>query len=124
MDIYYPLLVCSEYFIRSTIQMYVNYKRYGNLSNFDFLLFYFVIFSCWHLALACLMRHSDLKALDTLQSISVQLVQTVEGLYCKRPIQCLASSEILTPPPPHRPPNVYPPPLARGGGHTRWVGSQ
>ncbi len=24
----------------------------------------------------------------------------VEGLYCKRPIQCLASSEILTPPPP------------------------
>jgi hypothetical protein len=26
--------------------------------------------------------------------------RTVEGLYCKRPIQCLASSEILTPPPP------------------------
>ncbi len=24
----------------------------------------------------------------------------VEGLYCKRPIQCLASSELLTPPPP------------------------
>jgi hypothetical protein len=47
----------------------------------------------------------------------------VEGLlYCKRPIQCLASSEILTPhpltarrvcctPPP-------PPPLVRGVGHT------
>ncbi len=33
---------------------------------------------------------------------------TAEGLYCKRPIQCLASSQILTP---HRP----------GGGHTRWV---
>jgi hypothetical protein len=33
--------------------------------------------------------------------------QTVEGLYCKRPIQCLASSKILTP---HRPVCVYPPP--------------
>jgi hypothetical protein len=33
----------------------------------------------------------------------------VEGLYCKRPIQCLASSEILTPPhplTPHRPASV------------------
>ncbi len=27
------------------------------------------------------------------------LPKPVEGLYCKRPIQCLASSEILTPPP-------------------------
>ncbi len=27
-------------------------------------------------------------------------VPTVERLYCKRPIQCLASSKILTPPPP------------------------
>ncbi len=35
----------------------------------------------------------------------------VEGLYCKRPIQCLASSEVLTPPSPHRP----------WGGHTRLV---
>ncbi len=26
-------------------------------------------------------------------------LSSVEGLYCKRPIQCLASSEILTPPP-------------------------
>jgi hypothetical protein len=39
-------------------------------------------------------------------------IWAVEGLYCKRPIQCLASSEILTPPPPpHRPASV----------HTRWV---
>jgi hypothetical protein len=47
---------------------------------------------------------------------------TVEGLYCKRPIQRLASSEILTPPPPNRSPSVYPPPLpmVRGDGHTRW----
>ncbi len=30
----------------------------------------------------------------------------VEGLYYSRPIQCLASSEILTPPPPHRPASV------------------
>ncbi len=34
--------------------------------------------------------------------------QSVEGLYCKRSIQCLASSEILTPTPPHRPASVYP----------------
>ncbi len=34
----------------------------------------------------------------------------VEGLYCKRPIQCLASSEILTP---HRPASMYHPPLVR-----------
>jgi hypothetical protein len=27
------------------------------------------------------------------------IAMTVEGLYCKRPIQCLASSEILTPRP-------------------------
>ncbi len=45
----------------------------------------------------------------------------VEGLYCKRPIQCLASSEILTPHPPHRPVSVYPPAFGAGGGHTRWV---
>ncbi len=43
---------------------------------------------------------------------------TVEGLYCKRPIQCLASSEILTPHPPHRPASVYPPPLWCGGRDT------
>ncbi len=45
----------------------------------------------------------------------------VEGLNCKRPIQCLASSKILTPPPPHRPASVllgftvYPPGLWCGG---------
>jgi hypothetical protein len=34
----------------------------------------------------------------------------VEGLYCKRPIQCLASSKNIDPPPPHRhrPASVYP----------------
>ncbi len=48
---------------------------------------------------------------------------TVEGLYCKMPIQCLASSEILTSPPPtpHRQASVYPPVFGAGGGHTRWV---
>jgi hypothetical protein len=35
-----------------------------------------------------------------------ETVPFVEGLYCKRAIQCLASSEILTPPPPHRPASV------------------
>ncbi len=27
----------------------------------------------------------------------------------------------IDPPPPHRPASGYPPPLVRGGGHTRWV---
>ncbi len=40
----------------------------------------------------------------------------VERLYCKRPIQCLASSRILTPPPP-QPASVYPPPLVGGKDH-------
>ncbi len=41
--------------------------------------------------------------------------QAVEGLYCKRPIQCLASSEMLTPHPlTARRVCVYPPPLVRG----------
>jgi hypothetical protein len=39
------------------------------------------------------------------------LPETVEGLYCKRPIQCLVSSELLTP---------HPPAFGAGGGHTRW----
>ncbi len=36
------------------------------------------------------------KEKDTLRVI----LRIVEGLYCERPIQCLASSEILTPPHP------------------------
>jgi hypothetical protein len=40
--------------------------------------------------------------------------------HCKRPIQCLASSEILTPPP-HPLASVYPPAFGAGGGHARWV---
>jgi hypothetical protein len=40
--------------------------------------------------------------------------ESIEGLYCKRPIQCQASSEILPPTP--SPPGecVPPPPLVRG----------
>ncbi len=38
----------------------------------------------------------------------------VEGLYCKRPIQCLASYKILTPPPHPLTARRYPPPLVRG----------
>ena len=50
------------------------------------------------------------------------IIKRVEGLYCKRPIQCLASSEILTPHP--STPGVHctpPPAFGAGGGHTRWV---
>ncbi len=52
----------------------------------------------------------------------VQIDETVEGLNCKSPIQCLASSKILTPQPPHRSVSVSPSPaFGAGGGHTRWV---
>ncbi len=44
----------------------------------------------------------------------------VEGLYCKRPIQCLASFEILTPHPLNARRVCTPLPLVRGGGHTGW----
>ncbi len=45
--------------------------------------------------------------------------ETVEWLYCKRPIQCLASSELLNPTP-HRPASVivYPPLRLWCGGRT------
>ncbi len=43
-----------------------------------------------------------------------------EGLYCKRRIQCLASSEILTPHP-LTARRVCTPAFGAGGGHTRWV---
>jgi hypothetical protein len=46
---------------------------------------------------------------------------TVERLYCKRPIQCLASSKILTPPHrPHRPASVY----FGAGGRTHSLGGE
>ncbi len=48
-------------------------------------------------------------------------VPPVEGLYCKRPIQCLASSEILTPHPLTARRVCTPPAFGAGGGHTRWV---
>jgi hypothetical protein len=53
--------------------------------------------------------------------LAVEMDTTVERLYCKRPILCLASSQILTPHPPHRPASVYPPAFGAGGGHTRWL---
>jgi hypothetical protein len=39
---------------------------------------------------------------------------SVEGLNCKRPIQCLASPKILTPSPPGECVILIPPPLVRG----------
>ncbi len=56
------------------------------------------------------------------KSVSSSL-KIVEGLYCKRPIQCLASSEILTPP--HRPASDHPPPPRFGaGGRTHSLGGE
>jgi hypothetical protein len=56
------------------------------------------------------------EPLHSPQTRTVQIAGScpVEGLCCKRPIQCLASSEILTPPPLTNPASVYPPPLVRG----------
>jgi hypothetical protein len=42
-------------------------------------------------------------------------VRIVERLFCKRPIQCLASFKILTP---HRPASVYPPAFGAVGIHS------
>ncbi len=50
------------------------------------------------------------------------LSSAVEGLYCKRPIQCLASSEILTPQPITAQRVCTPPPaFGAGGENTCWV---
>jgi hypothetical protein len=49
---------------------------------------------------------------------------SVEGLYCKRPIQCLASSEILTPHPLTARRVCTPQPLVRGGGRTHSLGGK
>jgi hypothetical protein len=49
------------------------------------------------------------------------IVVSVEGLYCKRPIQCLSSSEILIPHPPTARGECVPPAYGAGGGDTRWV---
>jgi hypothetical protein len=56
-------------------------------------------------------------------TLRVVILHGVEGLYCKRPIQCLASFEILTPTPPPLTAQrmCVPPRLWCGGGHTRWV---
>jgi hypothetical protein len=54
-------------------------------------------------------------------NLSAYILPTVERLYCKRPILCLASSKILTPQPPHRPASVYTLAFGARGGHTRWV---
>jgi hypothetical protein len=59
-----------------------------------------------------------------LQKIVNQTLSSVERLYSKRPILCLASSKILTPPPSSPPGECVPPPppaFGAGGGHTRWV---
>jgi hypothetical protein len=48
------------------------------------------------------------------------MLLSVEGLYFKRPIQCLASSKILTPTP-SPPGECVPPAFGAGGGQTRWV---
>jgi hypothetical protein len=46
----------------------------------------------------------------------------VDGLYCKRPIQCLASSEILTPTP--SPPGECVPARLWCGGRTHSLGGE
>ncbi len=51
-------------------------------------------------------------------------LKTVEGLYCKRPIQCLAlfrNIDLPTPSPPVECVSPPPPAFGAGGGHTRWV---
>ncbi len=62
---------------------------------------------------------------NSVGALDNSLLRGVKGLYCKRPIQCLAPSK--RPPPLHRPASVYPPPLwcgkrthSLGGGGWAW----
>jgi hypothetical protein len=62
------------------------------------------------------------RGIPSVSGVSRPSAAPVEGLYCKRPIQCLASSKMFTPPPtpsPHG--ECVPPAFGAGGGHTRWV---
>ncbi len=55
----------------------------------------------------------------------VVTAKAVERLYCKRPIQCLASSKILTPPPPSPPGEcLSPPPRLWCEGRTHSQGGE
>jgi hypothetical protein len=58
------------------------------------------------------------KALDVGGPSSIDFI--VERSYCKRPVQCLAYSKILTPTP-SLPGECVPPAFCAAGGHTRWV---
>ncbi len=80
--------------------------------------------SCWGRPASCRWRRGSSTPGSTLNRsgrIGLSCYKNlyrkrVEGLYCKRPIQCLASSEILTLHPlTARQVCVYPPPLVRGG---------
>ncbi len=68
--------------------------------------------ACW--LPSATLSHASL--LNLLSSCIINNIQSVEGLYCKRKIQCLASSKILTPTPtPLTARRVRtPPPLVRG----------
>jgi hypothetical protein len=52
------------------------------------------------------------------------MLSIVEGFYCKGPIQCLASSELLTPPPTPWPPGECVPPRLWCGGRTHSLGGE
>ncbi len=52
---------------------------------------------------------------ETHYTVEHNINHSVERLYCKRPIQCLASSEILTPPTPSPPGECVPHRLWCGG---------
>jgi hypothetical protein len=67
------------------------------------------------------MHQGTFKSFHIKLAVAARKCVTVEGLYCKRPIQCLASSEQLTPHPLTARRVCTTPPLVRRGGHTRWV---
>ncbi len=63
----------------------------------------------------CMVRNKhSLRPISISSQLSAQWAEPVEGLYCKRPIQCLASSEILIPHPLTARRVCTPPPLVRG----------
>jgi hypothetical protein len=96
--------------------------------NTLFFVYFFVGLMCWPLFCLCRPFMIFKGCLDSnpeccrSKRARYQLSSTsVDGLNGKRPIQCLASSKILTPTLSSPGECVPPPPLCCGGGHTRWV---
>ncbi len=74
--------------------------------------------------LYCMVEAIKIRVGNTNGRPEMQYIFAAEGLYCKRPVQCMASSKILTPYPLHCLASVYPPPRHLCGGRTLSLGGE